>query len=137
MTLEDQVASLELATCLKELGMKQESYFKWFCTNKKYAHLAHDWSDISKTLFEEIRTDFPAFTVAELGEMLRETYYSKWETSWDSIGDNWRGSLNTGTTNDGQLIHHWVDADTEADARAKMLIYLFENNLLPHYHHYT
>lgn len=130
MKLEQQVVSLDLAKRLKELGVKQEALY-WWSDNTVPATL---WN------FDALGEEFPnktdnigeyaAFTVAELGEMLKDVYFSKWETVWDSVGDNWRGSLNTGTTNSGQLIHHWVDADTEADARAKCLIYLLENGLI-------
>lgn len=62
------------------------------------------------------------FTVAELGEMLpirvqsgkRKTPRNKFYCNWDKKSG----------------VHHREDADTEADARGKMLIYLLENNLL-------
>jgi hypothetical protein len=59
-----------------------------------------------------------AFTVAELGEMLPETYYS---------GSNQFGSYWCSTVN---VTDRTFVADTEADARAKMLIYLVENKLI-------
>lgn len=124
MELQKQVVFLELAKRLKELGVPQVGLYAWDTSQEP--HKLRKGGIVRNPAFKAIT----AFTVAELGEMLRESYYSKWETTWDSIGDNWRGSLNTGTTNDGQLIHHWVDANTEADARAKCLIYLLENELI-------
>jgi hypothetical protein len=67
-----------------------------------------------------------AYTVAELGEMLKDIqnqidcgdvcYDLTFESEKSLIG--WGGNS------------HEESADTEADARAKMLIYLKENNLL-------
>lgn len=78
-----------------------------------------------------------AFTVAELGEMLRTCHFSNWNTHWQEYGDgeHWLGELRIGTTDDGQLIREWTHAETEADARAKMLIYLLENKLNPEVAH--
>jgi hypothetical protein len=65
MELEKQVCSLELAKKLKELGVKQESYWYWLQMTEGPRLF---------TLVEAVRLDpiFPysAFTVAELGEVL-------------------------------------------------------------------
>jgi hypothetical protein len=68
-----------------------------------------------------------AFTVAELGELLKNTgvesgngYFRN--TFW--FKDKWYGTMDTKNEDPA------ITADTEADARAKMLIYLLENNLI-------
>lgn len=118
MTLESQVISLDLAKRLKELGVKQESYFYW---SEDY-----DPEDANNGGWWVIRyinpneDNYSAFTVAELGEMLPDAYIS-----WRSIENDYRcDMLDAGSM--GQLQF----ADTEADARAKMLCYLLENNLI-------
>ena len=65
-----------------------------------------------------------AFTVAELGEMLPKMARSG-KTTDNSYSCQVLGEY-VGTSRMG--LEH---ADTEADARAKMLIYLLENNLIP------
>jgi hypothetical protein len=107
MELEKQVCNLELASRLKELGVKQESAFHWhqYADQKPYLktfeNLHPSWSGAS------------AFTVAELGLLLghrmqsgyndERGFYCSWDGTYHDVEQQW--------------------ADTEADARAKMLIY--------------
>jgi hypothetical protein len=123
MKLEDQVCSLELAKRLKELGVKQESYFYWECDrNKKYP------PNVAIGKYDESRVYqyFSAFTVAELGEMLPRlsSSYRSPETDpkhpklFDGL---WKGC------HKGEKIS---SADTEANARAKMLIHLIETKII-------
>lgn len=125
MTLESQVVSLELAERLKELGVKQESLFWWHESRTNRSE---------KTGFESLKTgkfylhqskgDYSAFTVAELGEMLmdgRLTQYCFKRTA----GWGWKAFTLLGTP---VVMLEW--SDTEADARAKMLIYLLENKFV-------
>jgi hypothetical protein len=158
MKLEDQVTSLELSMKLKELGVKQESLFYWFDTRNTgdlpkwyldtYDNLADDLGWNYKTgRTKKVDRLYSAFTVAELGEMLPqdiihiEKGYSKdyevklsfgtnfnecWyeaddDTCPDGCGDYYSKSISYNDTS---------DQDTEADARAKMLIYLIENKLI-------
>lgn len=129
MDLEKQVVSLELAKNLKELGVKQESLFDWMEIDD------NDWIIMAKKYPERISENediISAFTVSELGEMLpkrilgKRTYYhiysSHWENGWLIDARSPRQGFNTSK--------HRKVADTEADARAKMLIYLLKNKLL-------
>ena len=135
MRLEDQVVSFELAKKLKDLGVEQSSVFDY----------QRSWHDKPYKLnpggsWETADKDgrISAFTVAELGEMLPNHI----------IGDEvMKFDLNLWREKDGWLVAYWWDEDsrkssgmaiipnaigsTEADARAKMLIYLVENELLP------
>lgn len=111
MKLEDQVCSLDLAKNLKELGVKQESLFYWeTCADQKRIIYAPSRDENDK--------HFPAFTVAELGWMLPE--HSSSEKNQD-------GSFNGYYY---QNEHQPIYSESEADVRAKMLIYLIENNLM-------
>ena len=126
MKLKNQVVSLELAKRLRELGVKQEGYFWWACA-KNYPANGNTWKLSEKMAF--YGDNVAAFTVAELGGMLPRLSISmsvaegaepKWvATSKHDVEEHpeweWKG-------------HH--RADTEADARAKMLIYLLENKLI-------
>ena len=62
-----------------------------------------------------------AFTIAELGEMLPNTFGTyKSENGW-----------NVCEVENGELKNIWaLGGDTEADARGKMLCYLLENKLI-------
>ena len=115
MKLDNQVTNLELSKKLKELGAKQKSLFWWNIftdpnTNKKRKILAYN---LSKTFGDY----YSAFTVAELGEMLPLRILN-----------------NVGQQTDGkyycQLGIKFISSDTEANARAKMKIYLIENKLI-------
>lgn len=119
MNLESQVSNKELSLRLRDLGVKQESNFYWKISTNE--------------LCFEIRTQsmddwVSAFTVAELGEMLPagiEKDYSTMKimreighSGWIVVYSNRLGILKK------------ERADTEADARAKCLIYLLENGLI-------
>lgn len=133
MELSNQVCSLELAKQLKELGVKQESLFYW----AKDGGIA-DWEIKSANELKEIVGDgwtwleeglssgcaLSAFTVAELGEMLPEYVNENQFNSW-KIENQWHITYST-----REKWWHREVSETEADARAKMLIYLLENNLI-------
>lgn len=120
MTLESQVCSLELAKKLKELGVKQESDFYY----TKFGLQFRPFPD---------NREFSAFTVAELGEMLPQEID-------DFEGDNqvWYALYSAKSPdywsiyykNQDRRFRKVINADTEANTRAKMLIYLLENKLI-------
>lgn len=135
MRLEQQVLRLELAKKLKELGVKQESIFVW--QNQKDWHtkkLTNKWKVLSVNKYDNTSAGqelgysryVSAFTVAEIGEILpREANVNGMCDWWSqknkdgSWSAQYRYNINTKQT-----------ADTEVDARAKMLIYLLENKVI-------
>ncbi len=153
--LEKQVVSLELAKKLKELGVKQKSIFYW-SKDKERKEFSLDMGTPSGVYWdgvwmgyrvseEEKKTAKPcpiysAFTVAELGEMFPVSVELQEETCWFDCtktkfkyrcGYTWDHSGEVGWGRYSDAVPHAVGvADTEADARAKMLIYLIENKLV-------
>ncbi len=146
MTLEQQVCSLELAKKLKELGVKQESLWWWIFDNTHTSSLrisdrdeshhrwAVKWRWQDNELFERLpdKDKASAFTVAELGEMLPPC------VQWNEKDRTHNHGMFFGDLKDSKHESGWhiqyigcfgMIADTEADARAKMLIHLIENNL--------
>lgn len=149
MKLEKQVVSLELSKKLKKLGVKQESLFVWVLdpplNKKKNMKLLHapikKWG--IRLLYKEYSPTnneykfYPAFTVAELGEMLpweilvKENKYRKskvyhldycwldgWLLSYEYLDERLGGENNV------------IGTKNEANSRAEMLIYLIKNKLL-------
>jgi hypothetical protein len=122
MPIEQQVCSYELAKRLAELGVRQESVFWW--VDRKLTYTGGRASHAPR------QGSIAAFTATELGEML----------PWGIEGGNPpyttlkilklqnRGWIVLYKNKGGVL--HQDGADTEADARAKMLIYLVENGML-------
>ena len=109
MKLEQQVVSLELAQKLKSLGVKQESAFYW------HGGLQFPYLVQRKNGSDTIS----AFTVAELGELLPVNVQLPFKKE-GLAQEYWYWSSEKGRHRE----------NTEADARAKCLVYLLENNLI-------
>jgi hypothetical protein len=69
MKTEDQVCSLESAKRLKELGMKRESYFWWHEHPESSSFFVAEKNYMSEDGMS-FNLDLPAFTVAELSELI-------------------------------------------------------------------
>ena len=153
MELRKQVCSLELAKKLRELDVKQESLFYWMemydlSRKEKYIDSKNETKVVYGKKYELgencSNNDFSAFTVAELGEMLPQKvekhqpgkmeyyyfgtgkthkldeYYEEHEVSYSCHNDSLKA----------EEILQIMRANTEADARAKMIVYLLEKKLL-------
>lgn len=148
MELKKQVCSLELAKKLKELGVPQKSFFKWgnLYNNRNLVWDLYVPPEFNKIPHPDLWIHgISAFTVAELGELLParviqvtkinnkedigHLYYMKWDDDdSDCDGTNpdtcikrkWQGEI-------GRQIFKDI---SEAECRAKMLIYLLENKLI-------
>ena len=125
MKLEDIVCSLEPSKRLKELGVPQESLFYWHCDgspegceyllrgNETYGRIAS------------------AFTSDELGEKLPYRLRLEDDDYW-----LWQTKLKHGDCEirykscSDILWEKSIQGDSEADARAKMLIHLIEQGIV-------
>lgn len=118
MTLENQVCSRPLSQRVKELGVKQDSLFVW-CSSDEYGSNKESWFITRSNSGNSFITEaLSAFTAGELGQYMRIGT----DTVWD--GQKWQV-----TYIDQE--HVWAAREnTEAAARAKMLIYLLENKLI-------
>lgn len=143
MNIENHVTTLEESRRLKELGVPQESQFWWSEWNDNQT------SSISVVDAEELLNNrylskiCSAFLVSELGEMLydstdiRLTQFpiptrinkgGKLTKVWKIPNDQDYIDYFKGVW--GTTFSSFIFSDTEASARAKMLIYLIENKLL-------
>jgi len=137
MKIENQVVTIEQAKKLKELGVTAEPLF-WYVIDidpitpldiiQKWQHSNFDQCE-----------KYPAYTVAELGVMLPHfdnlsqmggfVHLTEFDPSvqdgnpWYCVWEYDKDKENAGF---GSEI---IDGETEAQARAAMLIYLLENNL--------
>ena len=124
MNLENQVTSLELSKQLRELGVKQGKFVWWNTWGNKLGNLLLPIQRVGG-LKDMTPYLVSAFTVAELGEML-PFFVNK-----DHV---WAGQLmcvrhpHDWMVSYGTMKEAWIkeSADTEADARAKMLIHLIK-----------
>lgn len=131
MNLESQVCSLASAKRLKKLGAKQESLFFWCepwpnATDQTIHVNTYHYATEANARFR-----YSAYTVAELGEMLPIYVYSKRffdeeptyekEKRWGCLRPE-QGMFTP------ECLKDWC-SDTEAEARAKMLIYLLEKEI--------
>jgi len=120
MFLEDQVCSLELAKRLKELGVKKGSILVWeYCDENCYGIKFIPYAVVLSQYNNYIL--YPAYTVAELGEML-----PLWHEIAKRENEDWICTVREKNS----TINHHSFAEKESDARAKMLIYLLENKII-------
>jgi len=145
MELKKQVVSLELAKKLKELGVKQDSLFYWLEYNDEWQVKATH-GGLTRKFIDNVRKNardgriipkdcISAFTVAELGETLRLKLGNEHDYNSRPITDeNNKGSFKWQARNQEEGLYdkdgNYIFADTEADARAKILIHLLENKLM-------
>ena len=121
MELEKQVCSKESGNRLKELGVKQESIFYHCYHPESESHFVADMKDSTADGLAHIECS--AFTVAELGDMLPEMVDNLQILTWKKT---WREQMTYFCEHRDNVF----SAETEAEARAKMLIYLLENKLI-------
>jgi len=124
MKLIDQVCSFELSKRLKELGVKQDSLFYWHHDNVK-DYPSYGDPKLCLCSYDNIS----AFSVAELGEMLPDSIKDDdSEICWfyhDKNNCHRISYVHECEEQCSPFIE--VKGETEANARAKMLIHLIEN----------
>lgn len=126
---EQQVCSLKYAKKLKKLGVPQESLFEWWLND--FGEWVLEYAELLPSKDIEPERYCSAFTVAELGELLP---FCKDEEKWlpfkTDVGDWLVWEHFNGLYDESG---NYMREKNEANARAKMLIYLKENgSLLEH-----
>ena len=110
---------------LKELGEKQESLFWW--TNESKLLFDKDYWELTNHFGLYPKMEYiSAFTVAELGEMLPIKMEGEYLDCYkiDKPDGQWECGY-------GSALNGYYEEDkNEANSRAKMRIYLLENNLI-------
>lgn len=141
MNLDHQVCSLDLAKRLKELGVKQESHFKWHILDPNFGvgklkvklYTEQEWNDYAEdNLPEDAHEEFySAFTAAELGEMLPAEVDVRGRCMFISERNGIVSNWGVGYRREGNISFPLYEmSDTEADARALMLAYLIEHGII-------
>lgn len=120
MKIKNQVCSLELSKELKQLGVKQDSY--WYRNEKNKYKIDNHKQWISEK--GKHTKSYSAFTVAELGEKLPDKYIS------NKIDHHIKFPWNIYNIQIEQYFLKIGDCKTEANVRAKMLIYLLKERLI-------
>lgn len=133
MKLENQVVSLYLSKRLKKLGVKSKSYFRWETyqdprTNRYKKHIVQDGGHT----FGEI---YPAYTVAELGDMIPMYINGRYvhipEKGARNIYDSKPPEKKDIVWSFQPVGQDYIQqSDTEADARAETLIYLLDKGII-------
>ena len=123
MKLESQVCSLELAKRLKELNVKQESFFIWKqCINKQLACYQIPTVSTHKNVDNDDEIIASAFTVAELGKHFEEVKENDFFKAYGHVFN----------VPDTEVItsYGWLQCVKNPDILAKMLVYLLESKLI-------
>lgn len=145
MKIENQVTSLELSKQLKEVGVPQESLFYRDKTGNIFPE--YNWTDVQETDPEGygiIKENwYSAFIVAELGEMLPYAIQIPRKGSlWlelvkngerPGIGRKWEAMYTGVEDQQGEsecLPWPVCSAETEAEARGLLLLYLKKQGLI-------
>ncbi len=148
MKLENQVCTIEQAKRLKELGIDGGSHFyhvPWKASDFEGCFIGakcdkgfyHDLDGMVETF--DAPEYYPAFTVAELGAMLPDQTKTNSNIEFAELFIKYDGEWVVGYDVDMQTeggygatvkeAYRVMYGETEAQARAAMLIHLLENNL--------
>ena len=142
MELTKQVPQKDLCKRMLELGWDKETNISWYKylfvppneMNKPFLLENSYWdSEDSWGMKSRLSKLYPAPSVAELGEELPDKVFkgAKFYLRFWRFQSNWFLQYSyTGNLGDINLISEPIIAETEADARAKIWIYLKENNLI-------
>lgn len=132
MKIENQVCTLEQAKRLAELlgeGMPSPTWYWIFDSSMKWQLFPKDYCDLEAEGIDY----YPAYTVAELGLMLME---HDDDYAFSSFYDSHMGfyccdarKRDEDHTDGFRPLENIVEADTEAQARAQLLIYLLEEGM--------
>ena len=117
--LRKEIPSLELCKRLKELGFPQDSggwYWVKFADRDRWRVMYDGIID-----YEQVEEVIKAPTVRELGEWLPDEFVS------GRVGENNIVCFNLELDPAVRSMFPTMNADTEANARAKVLIWLVEN----------
>ena len=134
MSLEIQICALQYAKQFKELGIKQRSLWYWI----KNKDGEYDLWSYKRLTVPKKYTGYSAFTVAELGEIIRKKFGGRClETVWYEK-NRFSSEVKIGKhdKNFKCLMNSYMSyilkdlPITEANSRAKLLIYLLENKLI-------
>jgi hypothetical protein len=132
MKIEQQVPEPELCKRLKELGYPQEGLFwwhnwKWVNEGQPKTTTTGGWTIKGKGFppFFPAERDCVAPTVAELGEWFTGQY--EYDCKLHQTRHGWNSEFAILCTKLPDNKFEWVYGETEANARAKMLIWLVEN----------
>ena len=131
MKIEKQVCSLELANRLSVLGVPQLGAFVWRERkyNEKMPRVSlFDSYDDGMYSVEGWEIVASAFTVAELGELLPTEQNDRLGFFSGRAINGWFCEVKNYGVMPFERLHVELQHDTEANARAAMLIYLIENN---------
>ena len=123
MKLKDQVVCRELSQKIDELGIKEESLYGWY--KHSFIGLKSWWALVPNR--DNSLKNISAYTVAELGEMLPNTIKIESRVYMLKM-DKFANEFFITYFSDGKAKS--FQSYTEANARAKMLIWLKENKLL-------
>ena len=125
MKLQDQVCTLEQAKKLKQLGLSSQSIAQWrdFDDLKDSRVKPEVKTEILRPSDSSVMQVYPAYTVAELGEPLH-AFGDYWSIMQNLKSKQYIFRLSFG------LNVYQGSRKTEAEARAAVLIYLLENNLI-------
>jgi hypothetical protein len=134
VNLSDQLVSLKLAKKLEELGVKQNSYFKYELRNEKPLYYEIYHSKPTSCAHEY----YSAFTVAELIDMLPTRFYYETSEGLESceyvylriVKYPHEYQINYYDHDDEWFNWYEINDKSLPDSCAKMLIYLIENGLV-------
>lgn len=131
MMLEDQVCSLELSKKLKDIGFKHDSYYVWITVLKTGFNFIKRREDYEPDSIDVGAFNYPAFSGTELGEILRDfDINNDLHLTIDSYNTYDYYNLVLKPTKGIDFHELYIKDFKECDVRARMLIFILENNLM-------